>query len=1577
VVAGLPLAVTAAVDPTPGAAAGATIDSVGFKAPVHTAYDHATGGGAWNDGSVTYVKGELLATNYACGDIATYMLELDVADSPSKQPPPYTARVVLEFTLDSTGRSGVALMPLTAPQHLRVNSGVIAAPGVGTGPGGSDGGFLPSGGGLTTDAVVAGSPAPFVTSGPLYTPGSVATLTFWVEGLGEGTRTIVRSDAQILCQADSNPTGNLQAVLKSVTVVDPPPNESAGSGNQTVNFRGVGDLAGLSAPALGVVKTVAVGDVACPATPSGVTSISTPTNPLTVTYCYYVSNYAAVSALGVTLVDDRAGAGTIPITLTGLTDEGSGTASDLAGGGATATGRYSTTLSGGGRYVNTATADADNATAAAATTATVVIQSGVVLNKTVTLGSCPSSTKSLSLVNTGAAQTVRYCFRITNYTGAPAFNVALTDDQAGAGTVSITLSGLTDQGSGSAVDLAAGASAFGELVRSLPGSGTVLNTATAAWDTTLGGTRETTTSTATVAFASPTPAVMVAKVQTSDDPTAVGQNIVYTILATNTGNTVLTGVTVTDPNATITSCSPAIPVASLAAGASIECQARHTVTQSDVDAGQVVNAAVVTGTGPDGVVNAVTDTSADVVTPIAASPALETTKIRTSAVPDSVGDVISYTIKARNTGNVTLSAVTIVDPNATIGTCVPTIPTASLAPNAEITCVATHVVTQAEVDAGRVANTATATGTAPGGPSGGVTDPSEEVITPVAQTPELTVTKTRTSGIPNAVGAVITYTIRVENTGNTKLNDVDVDDPNATIGSCTEDLPLDDFMPGSWFTCSATHTVTRADMNLGEVRNTATAEGTAPGGPAGGVDGRSNEVVTPVTQGPGLAITKTRSSAAPTKAGDVVTYTLLATNVGNVDLTSVVVTDPNAAITSCTPSNPVAVLAPDATITCSATHVVSQVDMDAGQVVSRAFVAGTAPGGTPGGVTGASLEIVDPLETNPELTVTKTRTSSVPTSVGALIHYTIQVRNTGDVTLTSVNVTDPSATISSCTPTVPVAALAPGGVVTCLASHTVTQGDLDNGQVANTAAATGTAPGGPPGGVTDPSNTVVTPVDGVRELTVTKTRTSGVPREVGDVITYSIVATNSGTVTLSNVRVTDANASISSCSPVTPVATLAPGASITCTASRTVTAGDVSAGRVENIARAIGTPPGGPIDGVEDPSPKEITPVATGPAIEIVKSRTSGVPAAVGEVVTYALVVTNMGDVTLTNVTVTDPNATIDTCTPPLPVASLVPGGAFICTASHTVTAGDVTAGLIENTASAAGTRPGGPAGGVTDTSNAVVTPVANGPELTVKKRRTSGIPSAVGDVVTYSIVAMNTGNVALSNVTVTDSKVPIGVCTPVAPVASLAPGVSITCSASYAITQADIDAGQVLNTATARGTPPGGSPGSVVGTDDNTTEVTRRPGLETTITGPNPAPRTPGEIVFYTVKVRNTGNTTIDGVVPQGKGLNLSSCIPTVPAKLLPGQEIVCQASHTVSTTEQGTKVVEVSASAAGINSGQTIESNVALSTSYLPGGGPSGGSGVLAFTGRNSGWLALTGAAAVALGLLLVLAVRRRRHA
>jgi uncharacterized repeat protein (TIGR01451 family) len=94
-----------------------------------------------------------------------------------------------------------------------------------------------------------------------------------------------------------------------------------------------------------------------------------------------------------------------------------------------------------------------------------------------------------------------------------------------------------------------------------------------------------------------------------------------------------------------------------------------------------------------------------------------------------------------------------------------------------------------------------------------------------------------------------------------------------------------------------------------------------------------------------------------------------------------------------------------------------------------------------------------------------------------------------------------------------------------------------------------------------------------------------------------------------------------------------------------------------------------------------------------------------------------------------------------------------------------------------------------------VTTPGTQNPALTITKDATEASYSAVGDVINYTIVATNTGNVTLHGVVVTDPKVLDLVCVPPTPV-DLAPGDSITCSASHTIVQADLDARHFLNTA-------------------------------------------------------------------------------------------------------------------------------------------------------------------------------------
>ena len=76
-------------------------------------------------------------------------------------------------------------------------------------------------------------------------------------------------------------------------------------------------------------------------------------------------------------------------------------------------------------------------------------------------------------------------------------------------------------------------------------------------------------------------------------------------------------------------------------------------------------------------------------------------------------------------------------------------------------------------------------------------------------------------------------------------------------------------------------------------------------------------------------------------------------------------------------------------------------------------------------------------------------------ALGDTIHYTYLVTNIGNVNLTSVTVDDPAIGSVTC-PTPAPPGLAPGDSVTCTADapHTVTQDDLDAGDVTDTATAT-------------------------------------------------------------------------------------------------------------------------------------------------------------------------------------------------------------------------------------------------------------------------------------------------------------------------------------------------------------------------------------------------------------------------------------------------------------------------------------------------------------------------------------------
>ena len=171
-----------------------------------------------------------------------------------------------------------------------------------------------------------------------------------------------------------------------------------------------------------------------------------------------------------------------------------------------------------------------------------------------------------------------------------------------------------------------------------------------------------------------------------------------------------------------------------------------------------------------------------------------------------------------------------------------------------------------------------------------------------------------------------------------------------------------------------------------------------------------------------------------------------------------------------------------------------------------------------------------------------------------------------------------------------------------------------------------------------------------------------------------------------------------------PIGTLAVGASdsTTFTASYTIDQVDIDAGFVDNLAMVTGTDPGG--DPVTDTDPDTVT-LPGSPLIVLVKSGTfqdengDGF-ADVGETISYSFTVTNTGNVTLTDVMVTDPRVTVSGG----PIGTLAVGASdsTTFTASYTIDQVDIDAGFVDNLAMVTGTDPNGDP--VTDTDPDTVT---------------------------------------------------------------------------------------------------------------------------------------------------------------------------------------------------------------------------------------------------------------------------------
>jgi uncharacterized repeat protein (TIGR01451 family) len=220
------------------------------------------------------------------------------------------------------------------------------------------------------------------------------------------------------------------------------------------------------------------------------------------------------------------------------------------------------------------------------------------------------------------------------------------------------------------------------------------------------------------------------------------------------------------------------------------------------------------------------------------------------------------------------------------------------------------------------------------------------------------------------------------------------------------------------------------------------------------------------------------------------------------------------------------------------------------------------------------------------------------------------------------------------------------------------------------------------------------------------------------------------------------------------------------------------------------------------------TPLVIKPHISISKSPDAQT-ILLGQTASFTITVTNDGDATLTNVVVTD--ALAPGCartSADIPGLASMAAGASV---SYTCSLANVTSSFT-NIAVATGTPPVGPVVTAQDTADVTAVAPATHPAITIVKNPKSQTVT-VGKTATFTITVTNTGDVALTNVTVTDALSPNCNRT----IGTLAPGAS----SSYTCTRANVTA-NFTNVAVASGTA-----GGTTVTAQDTAPVTAKAALK------------------------------------------------------------------------------------------------------------------------------------------------------
>ncbi|QAY65912.1 DUF11 domain-containing protein [Paenibacillus protaetiae] len=451
---------------------------------------------------------------------------------------------------------------------------------------------------------------------------------------------------------------------------------------------------------------------------------------------------------------------------------------------------------------------------------------------------------------------------------------------------------------------------------------------------------------------------------------------------------------------------------------------------------------------------------------------------------------------------------------------------------------------------------------------------------------------------------------------------------------------------------------------------------------------------------------------------------------------------------------------------------------------------------------------------------------------GEQVTYTFTVENPNAIDLTNVQIEDSLLGLIDS-----ISVLPAGATITLSATYTIPPGTPAGSTIINTVVAESDQ--------TPPANSSAhVTVLPLFTLAVSKLadRATALP---GETVTYTLTVTNTSNDTITNVAVTDAMLGFS-----TTIGAMTPNETQFFTVNYTIPLGTPAGTVLTNVTTAVSDETGP----VSDFATVVVSPA---PSDTIVKT-VSSAEAAPGDTVTYTITVTNAGNEAITNVHITDPALGVD-----VTLDQLDPGDSVSLSVPFTIPLTAVEGEQIVNVATVTTNE--------TDPEQDIAIVTVTGVPALLILKSVSPSQAKPGAAVTYTFIVTNTGNTELSNVRLEDPLLGIR-----RRIGTLAAGESRTIDVPFTLPLDATD--DLVNTVTAAGD----FDEQTVTDDSQATLQVLLPGLELSKTV-NKAAANPGETVFFTFTLTNTGEASLTNLVLSDPLLSYFQFI----AELLPGSSI------------------------------------------------------------------------------------------